>query len=426
MKILVIGSGGREHAIVWKISQSSKITKIFCAPGNPGIAEIAECVNIKADDINALKEFALKNNIDLTVVGPEQPLTMGIVDVFEKAGLKIFGPSKNAAEIEGSKAFSKELMQKYNIPTAAYKTFDNADDAKNYAEKHHPPVVVKADGLAAGKGVFICPTMDEAFLAIDIIMNQKAFGNAGNKVVIEEFLAGEEASFLAFTDGETILPLASAQDHKAVYDNDEGPNTGGMGAYSPAPIITPSMQKRVINEVMMPVVQGMKSEGRIFKGILYAGLMLTKNGPKVLEFNARFGDPETQPILMRLKTDILDVFMAVVENRLKEIKLEWDKRSAVCVVMASEGYPGDYEKGKAITGLDDVKNVKDVFVFHAGTALKDGKLVVTNGGRVFGVTALGTGIKRAIKNAYTAVEKIEWDGVHYRTDIGAKAIKTAS
>ncbi|MBI5681900.1 MAG: phosphoribosylamine--glycine ligase [Deltaproteobacteria bacterium] len=423
MKTLVIGSGGREHAIVWKVSQSKRVEKIFCAPGNPGIAELAECINIKADDINALKEFALKQNIALTVVGPEQPLTMGIVDEFEKAGLKIFGPSEKAAEIEGSKAFSKELMQKYNIPTAAYKVFDNADEAKEYAEKHHPPVVVKADGLAAGKGVFICPTMDEAFLAIDIIMNQKAFGSAGNKVVIEEFLSGEEASFLAWTDGEFVLPLASAQDHKQVFDNDEGPNTGGMGAYSPAPIITPSMQKKVMDEIMLPIVNAMKSEGRIFKGVLYAGLMLTKKGARVLEFNARFGDPETQPILMRLKTDIVDVFMAVVENRLKDIKLEWDKRAAVCVVMASEGYPGDYEKGKVITGIEGVKDMKDVFVFHAGTSLKDGRLV-TNGGRVLGVTALGTGIKRAIKNAYTAVENIDWDGVHYRRDIGAKAVKT--
>ncbi len=280
---------------------------------------------------------------------------MGIVDEFEKAGLKIFGPSKDAAEIEGSKAFSKELMQKYKIPTAAYKTFDNADEAKEYAEKHHPPVVVKADGLAAGKGVFICPTMDEAFLAIDIIMKEKAFGDAGKKVVIEEFLVGQEASFLAWTDGETVLPMASAQDHKQVYDNDEGPNTGGMGAYSPAPIITPSMQKKVMSEIMLPTVNAMKSEGRKFKGVLYAGLMLTKNGPKVLEFNARFGDPETQPILMRLKTDIVDVFMAVIENNLKDINLEWDKKSSVCVVMASEGYPGDYKKGKVITGIEDAR-----------------------------------------------------------------------
>ena len=423
MKILVIGSGGREHALIWKIAQSKKVAKIFCAPGNPGIAEIAECVNIKADDIEELKAFAIKKGIDLTVVGPEKPLTMGIVNEFEKAGLKIFGPSKRAAEVEGSKAFSKELMQKYNIPTAAYKTFDNADEAKNYAEKHHPPVVVKADGLAAGKGVFICPTMDEAFLAIDIIMNQKAFGDAGNRVVVEEFLIGEEASFLAFTDGEDVLPLASAQDHKRVYDNDEGPNTGGMGAYSPAPIITPSMQKRVMDEIMIPTVRAMKSEGRIFKGVLYAGLMITKKKAKVLEFNARFGDPETQPILMRMRTDIVDVFTAVIEGRLKDIKLEWDKRTAVCVVMASEGYPGDYEKGKVITGLDNLKDMKDVFVFHAGTSLKDGKLL-TNGGRVLGVTALGRGIKTAIKNVYTAVEKIDWDGVHYRRDIGAKGVSS--
>ena len=423
MKILVIGSGGREHALIWKIAQSKKVAKIFCAPGNPGIAEIAECVNIKADDIEELKAFAIKEGIDLTVVGPEKPLTMGIVNEFEKAGLKIFGPSKRAAEVEGSKAFSKELMQKYNIPTASYKTFDNADEAKNYAEKHHPPVVVKADGLAAGKGVFICPTMDEAFLAIDIIMNQKAFGDAGNRVVVEEFLIGEEASFLAFTDGEDVLPLASAQDHKRVYDNDEGPNTGGMGAYSPAPIITPSMQKRVMDEIMIPTVRAMKSEGRIFKGVLYAGLMITKKKAKVLEFNARFGDPETQPILMRMRTDIVDVFTAVIEGRLKDIKLEWDKRTAVCVVMASEGYPGDYEKGKVITGLDNLKDMKDVFVFHAGTSLKDGKLL-TNGGRVLGVTALGRGIKTAIKNVYTAVEKIDWDGVHYRRDIGAKGVSS--
>ncbi len=421
MKVLVIGSGGREHALVWKLAQSKGVKKIYSAPGNPGIAEIAKCIDIRADDIDALRDFALKNSIGLTVVGPERPLTMGITDTFEEAGLKVLGPSKKAAEIEGSKSFAKDLMNRCGIPTAFYKTFTNADEAKGYAERHHPPLVVKADGLAGGKGVLICPAMDEAFLAIDLIMKDRVFGDSGNKVIIEEFLTGHEISLLAITDGKTVLPLAPAQDHKPIYDGDQGPNTGGMGAYSPGPISN-IIQDRVMKEVMLPVVKAMKEEGRPYKGILYAGLMITKEGPKVLEFNCRFGDPETQPILMRLNGDLLKIFMAAVEGRLSRVRFGWDKRTALCVVMASDGYPAEYEKGIQIEGLGNASKMKDVVIFHAGTAIRDGRLV-TAGGRVLGVTGLGLGVKRAIKKAYKAVEEISWEGAYYRHDIGSKAVK---
>lgn len=421
MKILVVGSGGREHALVWKLAQSRRVKGVFCAPGNPGIGEIAECVDIAVDDIKGLKEFALKNKIGLTVVGPELPLTLGIADAFEKAGLRVFGPSKAAARIEGSKSFAKRLMKKHGIPTASYRTFTDAEKAKEYAEKHHPPLVVKADGLAAGKGVLICPAMDEAFLAIDLIMKDRAFGDAGKKVVVEEFLAGHEISLLAITDGETVLPLAPAQDHKPVYDGDQGPNTGGMGAYSPAPI-SAELQARIVNEVMLPLVRGIKEDGTPYRGVLYAGLMMTDDGPKVLEFNCRFGDPETQPILMRMKSDLLKILLAAIDGKLSDVKIEWDDRTALCAVMASEGYPAEYEKGKEISGLEKVARMKDVVVFHSGTALKDGRLV-TAGGRVLGVTGMGVGIKRAIRKTYRAVEEIHWEGAHYRRDIGAKAVK---
>ncbi|MBI4746368.1 MAG: phosphoribosylamine--glycine ligase [Deltaproteobacteria bacterium] len=428
MKVLVVGSGGREHALVWKIANSSRFTthgsRIFCAPGNAGIAQIAECVDIKAEDISGLLEFAKKEGIDLTVVGPEGPLTLGIVDDFEKAGLRIFGASKRAAEIEWSKAFSKSLMKKYAIPTAGYEVFTDRERAVSYLKEKGAPIVVKASGLAAGKGVIVATTLNEAVSAVDLIMRDKAFGPAGDELIIEEFLEGEEVSLLAFTDGKTVLPMPSAQDHKRVFDNDEGPNTGGMGVYSPAPVLTKALLDTVMKEIMIPAVKGMASEGRPYKGILYAGLIITGNGPKVLEFNARFGDPETQPLMMRMKTDILEVMEAVIDERLYGIKIEWDDRASVCVVMAAGGYPGDYRKGDEIIGLDDAAGMDEVTVFHAGTALKDSK-IVTNGGRVLGVTASGSDIREAVKEAYRAVSKITWNGVHYRKDIGRRAITPA-
>lgn len=422
MKVLVIGSGGREHALAWKLSQSKKVSKLYIAPGNPGTAQHGENVAIAAEDIEGLKSFALKERIDLTVIGPEVPLTLGITDVFASAGLKVFGPSKLASELEGSKVFSKELMLKYGVPTAHYKKFDNPGHAKAYIETHRAPYVIKADGLAAGKGVIICPTKDEALEAIDLIMQKKAFGAAGRLIVIEEFLKGEEASFLAITDGSTVVPLAPAQDHKAVYDGDAGPNTGGMGAYSPAPIVTQKLQDEVMRTVMEPTVRAMTKEGRPYKGVLYAGLMISEGRPRVLEFNCRFGDPETQPILMRLEDDLVDVIAAAIEGRLEGIRLNWSKKAAVCVVMASKGYPGEYLKGSEIRGLKEAAALKDVMVFHAGTALKEGR-TVTSGGRVLGVTALGDDIASAIDRAYEAVGKISWEGAHYRKDIGRRALK---
>ncbi|MBI3399123.1 MAG: phosphoribosylamine--glycine ligase [Deltaproteobacteria bacterium] len=422
MTILVIGSGGREHALVWKIAKSRRIKKIFCAPGNPGIAQLAECVSIKTEDINSLREFAIKEKIGLAVVGPELPLTSGIVDSFEEKGLKIFGPSKKASEIEGSKVFAKDLMQTYGIPTANYKVFKNPKDAKDYIKGHSLPLVIKADGLAAGKGVIICKTREDAIDAIKLIMEKKAFGEAGDRVIVEEFLKGEEVSFFAITDGKTVLSLPPCQDHKAIFDGDKGPNTGGMGAYSPTPIITAKLKQEIMSRIMIPTVKAMEKEGRPYKGVLYAGLMITKDGPRVLEYNCRFGDPETQPIMMRLKNDIVDVLSAAVEERLNKIKLNCDNKLALCVVMASKGYPGDYEKGKEIKGIEEASNLKDVVVFHAGTTLNGDKLV-TAGGRVLGVTAMGVGIKRAINKAYEAVSRIKWEGVHYRKDIGEKAIK---
>ncbi|MBI3754484.1 MAG: phosphoribosylamine--glycine ligase [Deltaproteobacteria bacterium] len=422
MNILVIGSGGREHALVWKIAKSRKIKKIFCAPGNPGIAQLAECVNIKADDIKGLREFAIREKIDLTVVGPEIPLTLGIVDSFEDKGLKVFGPSKKAAELEGSKVFAKDFMQKYGIPTAVYKVFKDPKEAKEYIKECSSPLVVKADGLAAGKGVVICKTKEDAVDAIKLIMEKKEFGEAGERIIIEEFLKGEEASFLAITDGKTVLPLPSCQDHKAVFDGDKGPNTGGMGAYSPAPIISAKLKKEIMSSIMIPTVKAMEKEGRPYKGVLYAGLMITDDGPKVLEYNCRFGDPETQPIMMKLRNDLVDVLFTAVEGKLSKIKLNCENKVALCVVMTSKGYPGDYEKGKEIKGIEEASKLKDVVVFHAGTAINGGKLV-TAGGRVLGVTAMGVGIKRAINKAYEAVSRIKWDGAHYRKDIGEKAIR---
>ncbi len=421
MKVLVVGGGGREHALVWKIAQSQKVTKVYCAPGNAGISEQATIVPIKANDLNGLLEFALKEKIDLTVVGPEDPLTQGIVDLFESKGVSIFGASRKAAEIEGSKAFAKEMMRKYHIPTAAYEIFDDRNEAVKYIRKRGAPIVVKADGLAAGKGVIICKTIDEAIHSVDKIMVEKIFGEAGKRVVVEEYLIGEEASYIAFTDGKAILPMASSQDHKSVFDGDQGPNTGGMGAYSPAPVVTDEVSENIIQKVLRPIIYGMGEEGRAYKGVLYAGLMIHNGHPKVLEFNARFGDPETQPVLMRMKGDIVPILEACMKGTLSQHQIEWDCRASVCVVMASKGYPGDYEKGNAIKGLREVSRTEGVFVFHAGTALKDNR-IITNGGRVLGVTGLGEDISRAIERTYQAVKKISWEGVHYRADIGRKAL----
>jgi len=421
MKVLVVGGGGREHVLVWKIAQSPKVSKVYCAPGNAGISEQATVVPIQTNDLSHLLEFALKEKIDLTVVGPEDPLTRGIVDLFESKSLLIFGANKKAAEIEGSKAFAKEMMKKYRIPTALHEIFDNRNEAVKYIRDQGAPIVIKADGLAAGKGVIVCKTIEEAIHSVDQIMVEKIFGNAGNRVVVEEYLVGEEASYLAFTDGKTILPMASSQDHKRILDGDEGPNTGGMGAYSPAPVVTGEVHEKIIEKILRPVIYGMEEEGRPYKGILYAGLMIHEGHPKVLEFNARFGDPETQPVLMRMKGDIVPILEACMNGTLSRHKIEWDNRASVCVVMASKGYPGDYEKGKIIKGLKEASRMESVFVFHAGTILK-GEQVMTNGGRVLGVTGLGEDIPRAIERAYQAVERISWDGVHYRTDIGKKAL----
>ena len=418
MRVLILGSGGREHALAWKIAQSPKVNKIYCAPGNAGTASVAENIDISPDNIQALLNFALIKGIGLTVVGPEQPLVKGIADSFEESGLRVFGPSQRAAEIEGSKVFCKDLMKKYGIPTARYESFNSLDQVKLFT-KEDEPVVVKASGLASGKGVVLCRNGKEARSAIQSIMQGKVFGNAGDQVVIEEFLTGQEVSLLAFTDGKTILPLESAQDHKAAFDDDKGPNTGGMGAYSPAPIFTDALKKKVVDEIMIPTVRAMAKEGRYYRGILYAGLMLTESGPKVLEFNARFGDPETQPIMMRIKNDIVPIFEACIDGTLATQTLQWKPESTVCVVMAAKGYPGSYEKGNEITGLNLDEN-QQAMVFHAGTKLDNGK-VLTNGGRVLGVTALGLNINQAIKNAYSVVDKIKWDGIHFRKDIGSKA-----
>lgn len=419
MRVLVVGGGGREHALIWKIRQSPRVKELYCAPGNAGIAQVAKCINIAAEDLDGLLEFALEKKIDLTVVGPEIPLTLGIVDRFQREGLRIFGPSQKAAEIEGSKAFSKELMAKYNIPTARYDVFTDSQKAKQYIEEIAMPCVVKADGLAAGKGVIICQTKKEATAAVAEILVENKFGSAGSKVVIEEYLVGQEVSMLAFTDGKNVVPMVSAQDHKRVNDNDEGPNTGGMGAYSPAPVYTQEIHEVVLKDVLKATVQAMAQEGRHFQGILYAGLMLTEAGPKVLEFNARFGDPETQVVLPRLKTDLIDIIDAVIAGKLANIKVEWCSEAAVCVVMAAGGYPEKYEKGKIIAGLKDVP--EEIHVFHAGTKL-DKDNIVTNGGRVLGVSALGRDIKEAIDKAYQGVRYINFEGAHYRKDIGAKAL----
>jgi phosphoribosylamine--glycine ligase len=422
MKVLVIGGGGREHALVWKISQSPRVSKIYCAPGSAGIGELAELVAIRPEQIEQLADFATTEKIDLTVVGPELPLTLGITDVFESRGLRIFGPNKAAAQLEGSKAFAKKILDENNIATAAFGTFANAGSAKAYLARHEPPYVIKADGLAAGKGVLICANREEAEAAIEEILVRKAFGVAGEKVVIEDFLVGEEASFMVLTDGEHILPLASSQDHKRVFDNDEGPNTGGMGAYSPAPVITAELHDRILREVFMRLLTGLKKKGIGYRGVIYAGLMITKDGPKVLEFNARFGDPECQPVMMRLKSDLVPLLEAAIEEKLDQVQADWYQEPAVCVVLCARGYPGAYGKGKEIRGLERLKNWENGFVFHAGTAV-DGGRWITSGGRVLGVTAGGKKIADAVQEVYRAVGEISWDGMHYRKDIAHRALK---
>ena len=428
MKVLVIGNGGREHALAWKLGQSVKVDRVFVAPGNAGTARDAENVNIAATDIPGLIQFAKDQTIDLTVIGPEAPLVAGLADAMDAAGLKVFGPSRSAAVLEGSKVFCKNLLHTANIPTASYQTFRSSDDAARYikdrfAEPNEPVnVVVKADGLAAGKGVIVCDTRSDALEAIDRIASRREFGEAGNELIIEEKLTGQEASVLAITDGETIVTLPAAQDHKPANDGDTGPNTGGMGAHCPTPIVDDELMTKIESDVLVPIVHAMKRARRPFKGVLYAGLMLTPAGPKVLEFNVRFGDPECQPLLMRLKTDLFDVLEAAADGRLGEMgPLQWDERPSICVVMASEGYPGDYEKGREITGLENADALEDVKVFHAGTQVSNHQ-VVTNGGRVLGVTAMGNTISQAKLQAYTAVKEIRWRGAWCRKDISDKAL----
>ena len=419
MKVLVVGGGGREHTIIWKLAQSSRITKLFCAPGNGGISKLAECVPIKAVEIEKMVSFAKQEKIDLVMVAPDDPLALGMVDAMEAAGIRAFGPVKAAAILEGSKAFSKDLMYKYNIPTAGYKVFTNSDEAIAYLKSGKIPVVVKADGLALGKGVIIAQTLQEAIDAVTSIMNDKVFGEAGSKVVIEEFIEGPEVSILAFTDGKTIVPMVSSQDHKRAYDHDMGPNTGGMGTFSPSPLYTAELDEYCMKNIFLPTVDAMNKEGRTFKGVIYFGLMLTKDGPKVLEYNARFGDPETQVVLPRLKTDLLEIFEAIIDERLDSIEIEWDDNAAVCVVAASGGYPGKYQTGIEIKGIDAAQENGQTIVFHAGTSIKDGTFF-TAGGRVLGVTAVAQSVQQAIDKAYQGIEKISFDGMHFRKDIGRK------
>ncbi len=422
MKVLVVGGGGREHALVWKLSQSRHVDKLYCCPGNAGIAELAECVEVDNDKFNALLDFVKYEGIDLTIVGPEAPLSKGIVDAFEKEGRKIVGPNSMAAQLEGSKVFAKDLMKRCGIPTAEYKVFTAYLHAEEYVRMKGAPIVIKADGLAAGKGVIVAKTVDTAIAALKLIMKERAFGDAGNKVVVEECIEGEEASFMAFTDGKTILPMVSSQDHKRIFDGDNGPNTGGMGAYSPAPVITSELESVIMEKIMRPAIRGLQTEGIKYKGILYAGVMIKNNQPYTLEFNCRLGDPETQPVLSRLKTDLVDIALAIADEKLSSINLEWRSDASVCVVLASKGYPGSYKKGKVVKGLDDIKEIEDVIVFHAGTSFNKNQ-VVTSGGRVLGVTALGKDIKDAKATAYRAIEKIHFDGMQYRKDIADRAIK---
>lgn len=422
MNVLLIGGGGREHALAWKLAQSQELGKLYIAPGNPGTALCGENVAIEAGEVDKLVDFAKENQVGLAIVGPEDPLAAGAVDAFEAAGIKAFGPSGEAAQLEADKAFAKQLMRSSSISTAEGRIFDRFDDAKTYIASRDEAVVIKAAGLAKGKGVFVCDDPADGILAAERMMCDKLFGEAGAKIVVEDKLLGEEASILAFVDGRNIYVMESSQDHKAIGDGDTGPNTGGMGAYSPAPVITEAMINQITREILVPVVDGMNRNGTPYKGILYAGIMVTAGGPRVLEFNVRFGDPETQPVLMRLKSDLLEVCLAVCNGNLDDVTLEWDPRPAVCVVMASGGYPGDYEKGKKITGLKEAGEMEDVIVFHAGTKSEDGD-IVTNGGRVLGVTALGADVAEAKARAYEAVEKIKFEGAYCRSDIADKAIE---
>ena len=423
MKVLIVGGGGREHAIAWKVAQSEKVEKIYCAPGNAGIAEYAECVNIGAIEFEKLAAFAKEKEIDLAVVGMDDPLVGGIVDVFQAEGLRVFGPNKAAAILEGSKAFSKDLMKKYNIPTAAYENFDNAEEALAYLETAKFPIVLKADGLALGKGVLICNTLEEAKEGVRTIMLDKQFGESGNTMVVEEFMTGREVSVLTFVDGKTIKTMTSAQDHKRAKDGDQGLNTGGMGTFSPSPFYTKEVEDFCEKYIYQATVDAMRAEGRTFKGIIFFGLMLTEDGPKVLEYNARFGDPETQVVLPRMKTDIVDVFEACIDGTLDQVDLEFEDNAAVCVVLASAGYPEKYEKGFPIAGLEEFKKHDGYYCFHAGTKF-DGENIVTNGGRVLGVTAKGADLKEARANAYAATEWIQFANKYMRHDIG-KAIDEA-
>ena len=417
MKVLIVGSGGREHAIAQSVARSPRVDKIYCAPGNAGIAGIAECVDIKAMELEKLADFAYNEKIDLTIIGMDDPLVAGVVDVFKAKGLRVFGPAKNAAIIEGSKAFSKDLMKKYNIPTAAYETFDNPDEAKEYLKSCKYPIVLKADGLALGKGVLICESYEAAVAGVKTLMQDKQFGSAGDRIVIEEFLTGREVSVLCYCDGNTIKPMTSAQDHKRAKDNDEGLNTGGMGTFSPSPFYTEDVQKFCEEKVFQPTIDAMKNEGRPFIGILFVGLILTPDGPRVLEYNARFGDPEAQVVLPRMKTDIIDVMEACIDGKLADIELEFEDNAAVCVILASEGYPEAYEKGKVITGLESFEGKEGYYVYHSGTRF-EGNDIVTNGGRVLGVTAKGNTLKEARENAYKATSWISFDNKYMRNDIG--------
>jgi phosphoribosylamine--glycine ligase len=422
MNVLLVGSGGREHALAWKIAQSPLVDKVFAAPGNPGIARHAECVAIAADDVAALRDFAVSKQVGLVVVGPEIPLVLGLSDLLAPTGIPVFGPGKAGAQLEGSKVFMKEMLASCGIPTASFQIFDEYDDAEQYVLTHRLPVVIKADGLAAGKGVAVAGTYEEAVLFLRQVMVDRIFGESGDRVVIEECLPGEEASYIVFTDGNRVVPLPSSQDHKRIGDYDVGPNTGGMGAYSPAPVVTPEVDRRVMKEVFEPLLAGLKAAGIDFRGILYAGLMIEAGVPRVLEFNVRFGDPEAQPLFLRLKNDLVPVMLQCAQGNLTDAVLEIDPRPTVCVVMASSGYPGSYPKGLPIEGIEAAEAVEGVQVFHAGTAIENGKLV-TAGGRVLGVTAIGDDLRTAIRRAYKAVDEISWEGAYNRIDIGRKALE---
>ncbi len=421
MRVLVVGGGGREHALCWKLRQSRGLDMLWCAPGNAGIASVADCVPIAAEDLRGLVRFAKEQAVDLVVVGPELPLTMGLVDKLHEAGIRAFGPTAAAARLEGSKAFTKELLRQARVPTAFFGVFTDPEDAARYINEVGAPIVVKADGLAAGKGVFICATVAAALEAVDELMRGRLFGDAGSRIVVEEFLEGEEVSFMALSDGTTVVPLATSQDHKRVLDGDRGPNTGGMGAYSPAPIVTPALEARVMAEIVEPVVRALGRQGTPYTGVLYAGLMVQADRAKVLEFNVRFGDPEAQVLLARLRTDLLSLLVHTAEGRLASFPIEWDPRPAVCIVLAAEGYPGAVERGRAIRGVDALDHWRDGVVFHAGTRRRDGVLE-TDGGRVLGVTALGSTIADAVARAYEGASHIDWPGIHYRRDIGHRAL----